>query len=90
MYIPIFGKNLRKITAELIASAIIVSFIEEFALIYGGFLKINGLFDMFVITAILAIIELMLMFLVEEFLIAAKHSIRRNINKQRSLKHYTK
>ncbi len=90
MYVPVFGKNLRRITTELILSAIIVSFVEEVALIYAGFLKISGLFDFIIVTAILAIIELVLVFLVEEFLIAAKHSVRRRIKRQGSLHSYTR
>ncbi len=90
MYAPVFGKNLRRITAELIISAIIVSFVEEMALIYGGFLKIGGVFDFILVTAILAVIEIVLVFLIEEFLIAAKHSVRRRIKRQGSLHKYTK
>ncbi len=90
MYIPVFGKNLRRLTTELIISAVIVSFIEELALMYGGFLKINGLFDFIVVTAILAVIEIVLVFLVEEVLVAAKHSVRRRIKRQGSLHRYTR
>ncbi|MCL4400641.1 MAG: hypothetical protein M1348_03755 [Candidatus Parvarchaeota archaeon] len=84
MYVSLFGKNLRKVTAELIASAVIISFIEEFALMRAGFLAIHGLLDFFAITAILAVIELILMFMVEEFLIAAKHVVKKRIKRRRS------
>jgi hypothetical protein len=90
MYSPLFGKSLRKVTVELTLSAIIVSLIEESALIYFGFLKMNGIFNLLLATAILALIELALMFLVEEFLIAAKYAVRRKLNRQHSLHHYTK
>lgn len=90
MYAPVFGKNLRRITTELILSAIIVSFIEELALVYGGFLKISGLFNFVIVTAILAVIEIVLVFVIEEFLIAAKHHVRRRIKRQNSLHRYTR
>lgn len=90
MYVSLFGKNLRKVTAELLISAIIVSLIEELALIYFGFLNVNGTIDFLVITAILAIIELVLMFIIEESLIAAKHHVRRRINNRRSLRRHSR
>ncbi len=90
MYVSIFGKNLRRITAELVLSAIIVSFVEELALVYSGFLRISSLFNFLAITVILAVIELVLMFLVEEFLISAKHTVRRSMRRQSSLHKYTR
>ncbi len=90
MYMPLFGRRLRRITAELIASAVIVSFLEEFALIYFGLLSITGLPDFLAISVILSVIELVLMFMIEEFLIAAKHEVRRRMNRQSSLSRHLK
>lgn len=90
MYVSLFGKRLRKITSELILSAIIVSFVEELALFYTGFLSIDNLSNFLLITGILAVIELVLIFMIEEFLIAAKHTVRRTIIKGRSLRRKTR
>jgi DMSO/TMAO reductase YedYZ heme-binding membrane subunit len=84
MYISLFGKRLRKITAELIISSILVSFAEVFVLFYAGFLKSSGLTNLLVTGAILAVIELALMFIIEEFLIAAKLEVKKRIRTRRT------
>ena len=68
---------MRKVTIELIVSAIIVSFLESFALVVTGLLKPGGYAGFIAVTIVLAVIELGLMFVLEEFLMKAKHHVKK-------------
>lgn len=83
---PLFGRKLRKVTGELILSAIIVSFIEEGVLSYLGFLTYNGIEGILSATLVLSIIEIILIILLEEFLIEAKTRVQKSINKRNAKK----
>ena len=72
---------MRKITVELVLSALIVSFLESYALIVTGLLRISGHYSFLLVTGVLAIIELGLMFVLEETLLKAKHHVRKRFRR---------
>ncbi len=74
---------MKKITIELVISAFIVSFIEVGLLYFTGLLKSSNPSFILLVTAILSVIELVLVFIIEDFILLAKHGIRKRINKRR-------
>ncbi len=79
----IFKGKLRKITEELVVSAVIVSFIESFLLLSLGALKVGSVEDFIAITTILAVIEIILVIILEELLVSAKLTVRVVISRRR-------
>ncbi len=74
---------MKKLTVELVISAFIVSFIEVAVLYYLGLLKASHPLLILLVTAILSVIELALVFVIEDFILLARHRIRKRINKRR-------
>ncbi len=57
-------------------SAVIVSFIESFLLLALGFLKVNNLLDFLIVTVFLAIVEIVLVVILEELIVSAKATFK--------------
>lgn len=72
---------MRKLTAELIISGVIVSFLETLLLYALGVLNYSGIVSLLFVGILLTIIELILMFIIEELLIRTKHHIKKRIKK---------
>ncbi|MCW1294210.1 MAG: hypothetical protein OH316_02255 [Candidatus Parvarchaeota archaeon] len=74
---------MKKLTVELIVSALIVSFIEVVVLYFLGIIKSSNLYVLIVITVVFTVIELVLVFVIEELLILARNGIRESIKRRR-------
>ncbi len=72
---------MKKISLELFLSAIIVSFIETIVLYYLGFLKTNSIMKLGIVASIVSVIELALMFLIEELLIKTRNRITKDVSR---------
>ena len=70
---------MRKLTIELIISAIIVSLVEVYFLIAVGLLSFQSYFSLFMITVVLAVLEIFLVFLVEELIVHTKKQVKKHI-----------
>ncbi len=81
--ISIFGGKFKRVTVELILSAIVVSFLEAGALWLLGFLQVGSFGGFLSITFVLAVIEIILIILIEEALISAKTVVKGVIKKRK-------
>jgi hypothetical protein len=71
------------VTEELILSAIFVSFLESLTLLFFGFLRVNSISRFLTMTTFLAVIEIILIILIEDLLISAKVIVRSAIEKRK-------
>ncbi len=81
--ISIFRGRFRRATEELILSAIVVSFLEAALLWFFGFLRVDSVGRFLVMTAFLAVVEIVLIVIIEEALISAKLIVKSAMTKRR-------
>lgn len=74
---------MKRLTVELIVAALIVSWIEVSVLYLLGFIKSSNLSVLMAITVILTVIELILVFVIEELLVLTQKGIKKNIRRRR-------
>jgi hypothetical protein len=82
--ISIFKGRFRRVTEELILSAVLVSFLEAATLWSFGFLRVNSVNRFLVMTAFLAVIEIILIIIIEELLISAKIMVKSAMIKRKT------
>lgn len=82
----IFSGRFKRVTEELILSAILVSFLEATVLWALGFLKEKNISSFLAMTGVLAVIEIILIILIEEVLISAKVVVKRAIKRRKTKK----
>lgn len=82
--ISIFKGKFRRLTAELIMSAVLVSFLEAAALWLLGFLKIADLEGFMSMMLVLSVIEIILIILIEQMLISARVAVRTVMSKRKA------
>ena len=82
--ISIFEGRFKRVTEELILSAVLVSFLEAVTLWFFGFLRVNSVNRFLIMTAFLAVIEIILIIIIEEILISAKIMVKSAITKRKN------
>ena len=75
------GRIMRKLTVELVVSAVIVSLIEIYFLILSGILQLYSYVSLLMTTVVLAVLEIFLVFLVEELILHTKTHVKRHIKR---------
>jgi len=79
---PVIDDHMRKLTVELILSGVIVSFLETILLYLMGVLKVGGDINLLLIGSLLTILELILVFIIEELLIKTKRKLKVKMKKR--------